>query len=463
MKNNCLLLIALSTSVFACKDKMDIKEIPPVVINPVPIDSVANAIEKDKSLYALQPFATGDTITRPVKPDIHFNWETSTDLTPLSDKPKEAFNYTAIGGGLTAGWRDGGLYRQGQQTAYPNLIAHQMGLVNFKTPLFSAEKGNGTGYKVYNKAKVTWDYVGNNTAIEQKFPLKLEKYVGDANNLGMPKMIISESNYFSSIAKGKDIYYNNKKYMVFLERFAKTSKEEDISYKKLFFKSDKKPDFFSVEIGIEDLVTAYLNGQPNSIHDATLQDILVDYNGLFNSGAKGVLCTVPDMLETPYFNIFKLIEEQLKTVWYIDKWGSVQRQATRVKLLPVERLKNMLLITEYGTFASSLYINDVVMDDNIYRRDLLNRRLRQMAEEKNFALVDLEALYAKILKGNYVTDDGFVVSGKFPEGNFFSQDGIYPSAIGQAIIANEFIKAINKTYKTKIPLINLTEYSKKVF
>jgi exosome complex RNA-binding protein Rrp4 len=69
----------------------------------------------------------------------------------------------------------------------------------------------------------------------------------------------------------------------------------------------------------------------------------------------------------------------------------------------------------------------------------------------------------KVIAGQYVSDDGFKIDGSFPNGNFFSQDGIYPSAIGQAVIANEFIKVINKKFQTQIPLINLTVYSKMIF
>lgn len=40
---------------------------------------------------------------------------------------------------------------------------------------------------------------------------------------------------------------------------------------------------------------------------------------------------------------------------------------------------------------------------------------------------------------------------------FFSLDGMYPSAIGQAMIANEVIKTINKAYNMDIPLISIRE------
>ena len=76
----------------------------------------------------------------------------------------------------------------------------------------------------------------------------------------------------------------------------------------------------------------------------------------------------------------------------------------------------------------------------------------------NVPLVVINSLYTKILAGGYVTDDGVKVDASYPKGNFFSSDGIYPTAFGQAVIANEVIKTINNFYKTNIPLINTKEF-----
>jgi hypothetical protein len=80
------------------------------------------------------------------------------------------------------------------------------------------------------------------------------------------------------------------------------------------------------------------------------------------------------------------------------------------------------------------------------------------AEKYNLPVVDLESLYQKILAGSYVSDDGVRVSGTFPAGDFFSSDGRTPSAVGQAVLANETIKVINSHYKINIPLISIKEF-----
>jgi lysophospholipase L1-like esterase len=90
-----------------------------------------------------------------------------------------------------------------------------------------------------------------------------------------------------------------------------------------------------------------------------------------------------------------------------------------------------------------------------------NEHLNYYARKVNFPVVDINSLYEKILKGGYVTDDGVKIDASFPVGNFFSSDGINPTAFGQAVIANEVIKVLNASYKTGIPLIKTAEYLSK--
>jgi hypothetical protein len=252
MKKSFALLSMYSVCIFGCSNTVGINDTKAIV----PLEVQKDTLKENNNFFALEPFATGDTISKPVKPDISLNWQTNIDLTSLANKTKEEFNYIAIGGGITAGWRDGGLYRQGQQTSYPNLIAHQMGLVNFKNPLFSVKKGNGTGYKIFNASKMKWDFVGNNTAIEQTKPLRFEKYLGEVNNWGMPKMPILAGDYTPLLftEPNTDAYYENKRFTVYLERLLSMENEEKISYKELFYNRDKKPDFFSIELGVEELI-----------------------------------------------------------------------------------------------------------------------------------------------------------------------------------------------------------------
>ena len=57
--------------------------------------------------------------------------------------------YIAVGNSLTAGYADNGLYLEGQQNSYPEMIAGQMKAVGggeFYTPFFNSNQADGSGY-----------------------------------------------------------------------------------------------------------------------------------------------------------------------------------------------------------------------------------------------------------------------------------------------------------------------------
>jgi lysophospholipase L1-like esterase len=86
-----------------------------------------------------------------------------------------------------------------------------------------------------------------------------------------------------------------------------------------------------------------------------------------------------------------------------------------------------------------------------------NGWIESFAKELNVPVADIYNLYEKINEGSYVTNDGI----KANQANFFSSDGINPTAFGQAIIANEVIKTLNAFYGSAIPLISTREYLEK--
>jgi hypothetical protein len=47
--------------------------------------------------------------------------------------------------------------------------------------------------------------------------------------------------------------------------------------------------------------------------------------------------------------------------------------------------------------------------------------------------------------------DGVTFSSTFASGNFFGLDGLYPTEKGAALMANQFILAINAQYGASIP------------
>jgi hypothetical protein len=106
--------------------------------------------------------------------------------------------------------------------------------------------------------------------------------------------------------------------------------------------------------------------------------------------------------------------------------------------------------------SREIYTNDRV-ESLLNDLEMQNKTIEYFAKQYNYPVVDLYSLFKKVASNSFITDDGIKVDKKA----FFSTDGIFPTAFGQAIIANEYIKTINSFYKTNIPLIQTAYYLNK--
>jgi len=59
--------------------------------------------------------------------------------------------------------------------------------------------------------------------------------------------------------------------------------------------------------------------------------------------------------------------------------------------------------------------------------------------------------------------DGVALNTQFVTGGSFSLDGIHLNPIGNALLANEFIKSINSFFGATIPQVDATKYRGVVF
>ncbi|MFQ5526811.1 MAG: SGNH/GDSL hydrolase family protein [Thermoanaerobaculia bacterium] len=75
-----------------------------------------------------------------------------------------------------------------------------------------------------------------------------------------------------------------------------------------------------------------------------------------------------------------------------------------------------------------------------------NRVIRRAAADVGFAVVETAAVFDEAKR-------------RLIEADLFSLDGIHPSPLGQALLANAFIGAINRTYGGSIPEIDITAES----
>ncbi|MCF0054141.1 hypothetical protein [Dyadobacter sp. CY356] len=453
-------IICLLLNIISCKDKND---------NESP--TVATDVEN--------PLKSGE-ISVPVKADPSFSWAPAVGSVNLGDLKTNSTTeplMISIGEGVEAGYRDGGLYRQGQLTAYPNLVARQMGLADFDQALFEKENGNGTGYLVKSNTGTipVFNEVTNNLVYTEKGSTLMKPYTGkNTDNFSAPfggrnifaadpaQELAYKNNFY--LNNPQPAYLSNTNYLwvngyvnaSLFSRYVGTGYNSAWDYTKTI-----KPEIALFETGTDVYILNNLRGGGSGLFGgsefAWERQIL---NYMKEKGTKSVLATVPEVLDFPYFKWYtyeNLIRKTGKQIGIQASDASTPTAATAdVIFLPTANVVSIY----NGNFKSAyLTDEDVIRKSEISKPEQYNELLLMWSKQYNQPLVDFYAVYKKILAGNYVSDDGFKIDPSYPNGNFFSADGIYPSAIGQAVLANEVIKVLNSSYRAQIPLINISNYA----
>ncbi|PZP50110.1 MAG: hypothetical protein DI598_06325 [Pseudopedobacter saltans] len=85
-----------------------------------------------------------------------------------------------------------------------------------------------------------------------------------------------------------------------------------------------------------------------------------------------------------------------------------------------------------------------------------NTKLKAVAASKGLAFVDVNAFLAQVQTGIHY--NGRDITATFVTGGAFSLDGIHLTPLGNAMLANKFIDAINSTYGSTIKEIDASNY-----
>lgn len=86
-----------------------------------------------------------------------------------------------------------------------------------------------------------------------------------------------------------------------------------------------------------------------------------------------------------------------------------------------------------------------------------NAKITSIAGAAGYKIFDVYALFND-LRVNGRTYGAIPVTTSFLSGGFFSYDGVHPTSLGYAIVADEVIKFINASYGTSVPRVNMVPY-----
>lgn len=213
-------------------------------------------------------------------------------------------NYIAVGNSLTAGYSDGGLYADVQIQSYPNMIAQQMNEITGSDFIQPDIQGDGSGYLYVTSLDLSTNppSVGFGTFDED--PSFLTQLEGPFNNLGVPGIRVKDITF-----KG---YGSSPQVNPYFYRML-GGKASDMSYLEMV--QESQPSFFTSWLGNNDVLgyaasggVAGVAGAPGTglggLTDPTTEfkpsyDALIA--ALSSKGEKGVVVTIPDITQAPYF------------------------------------------------------------------------------------------------------------------------------------------------------------------
>ena len=381
-----------------------------------------------------------------------------------------SFKMISVGGGLTAGAREGGLHRNGQLTSFPNLMSIQM-KADFAQPIFGENEFNGFGFKVLSSMSngvPKYNTVSNNLALLKTDPvIELNPYKGEFNNWGVPFAGRNDLRFDRDLVPVSYLNLSNPYKSRILPNITEQG-NNNIEYKIL----NQRYDFVIIESGLDNYIYSLLTGgrskftgSPNFRPDPYVT--IMEYTN--SIGAKSIIANMPDITDFPFINYIlpKDIRKINQAELYVKSGSSVISVQDGCFLLPNSLTDSLMSPKIESNKKRGLAFNNPLEADEVYTLDELSGLKNQLETDNKAILlyanyykvpvVDLYTLFKKVSSEIFVTDDGIRVN----KANFFSSDGIFPSAFGQAIIANEYIKIINEYYKTDISLIKTAYYLNK--
>jgi hypothetical protein len=407
--------------------------------------------------------------------------------------------YVAIGDSITSGYADGALYYRAQLYSYPNLLAarfRSFGGDDFKQPLLPEDSG-GIGFQGNSRMILDKGNRGNGT-----FGLSFLQPHGDLealrnnlfssggpfDNFGIPglKSITTVMQGYGNPANGEG------NFNPFFTRVASDPQKSSVLSDALM----RKPSFFSLFIGNNDVLAYAASGGTSDFitpcsapmtEPAFENCIRLIVEQLTATGAKGVISGIPDISAVPYFHAIPYNGLKL----HADRADALNTIYASSGLLFVEGINAFAVQASVSDPAlirfaekGELILLDLLIDPRVAdylsgqlpipKRYMLTRDevksirdairsynlvLQNIAAEKKLAFVDTNSLIQK-LKKDRSYDPEFLGIHFLKKDHVFSLDGVHLTPLGQALLANEFIKAINRTYHSQIPKISLSKYRK---
>jgi lysophospholipase L1-like esterase len=422
--------------------------------------------------------------------------QTNLSENPITKGTADFSRYVAIGNSISAGYADGALSYEGQQSAFPIMLANQFKLAgggDFKVPFLEKGGGNdGSG----NPRRVLGYVMPCGSVTPSLSPV-----FDPAGSTALTNVSSMGPYHLIGVPGARAIDANQSLYGFlnpFLNRFCQTPGSSTMLSEAMRV----NPSFFTLWLGNNDVLLYATGGavQPTSIFSPSITDpnalrdsLTKIVDALVKKGAKGAIANVPDITALPYFttvpwngavldqataDTMNALYQSLSLnhiTWKAGTNGFVitdstapgnMRQATNADYVLLTTPGDSLRCAGWGVNPLKPLGDQYVLDGQEALTvqaavTQYNTSIANLATTYNLAFVDANAFLKRAKTG--IMYNGVNHTTTFVSGGAFSLDGVHLTPRGNALIANEFIKSINLKYRSTIPQVNPLVYNSVIF
>ena len=376
--------------------------------------------------------------------------------------------YVALGDSFGAGFTNGSLVMSHQQYSVPATIARQAGAPDFQQPLIS-QPGIPAELELVSISPVI--IRPKSSATGQPINLHLPR---PYDNLSVPGFRVGDLLRNAGATQQSGVMAQ-----IVLRGIAPAA-DQALAL---------NPTFISIWIGGNDILGALLNGTPAAL--TPLAEFRSDYAALLDKLIAGapnagfVTAGLPDLQAIPYSNLIPPVIVNPATglpvtgpdgspIFLFADLGGGQ-----LGLLPPGSRVNLpaaeLLASGFGippTLAQLPPFNalpnagrplpdSVVLTPDEWsaihtRRAEIDAAIREIASARNIPLADMDRYFEDVTDG--IEWAGIQLSADFLTGGIIGYDGFHFTDIGYTLMANEFIREINRAYERQIPMASLAPF-----
>ena len=422
---------------------------------------------------------------------------------PFNTGSIDVSKYISVGNSLAAGFQNNALYASAEMYSFPNLLARQMGVKDFKQPMISPGIGDQIAIQQFTTDPQ------NPLVVTQQHLVGQPTVTGPYQNLGIPGAILAD--YLNADAQSQSggikarAAAGNPFYGIVLGSAEMSKQVPSIQH----VVREQNPSFVTFWLGNNDALGYVTSGGVTPMNNiptfSYLFNASIDSILSINGNVKIIAGDIPDVADIPFATtVGPMFRAQLQQagvngIYYLKKQQSGPDQPAA---LPAANIGNpteaLILLTAQNYLPlighpTGKYWRDIAAKNNVPvsavipsnvdttypfmvtpQNPLPNSLILDSDEIANaqttidgfngaiktvvgssdrVALLDINSIFNNIVKAGGIKEDGITLTPTI--GSLFSFDGVHPTNRGYAIITNEIIKVLNNTYGANIQRINI--------